>query len=83
MSSIMACRRILLIWAIQPSDRPECIRPWITQILNMEERRWILRVYIYITRPTDLRDVASVSVTVGDFHWRPDVDALLGGKCKA
>lgn len=49
----------------------------------MEERRWILRVYIYITRPTDLRDVASVSVTVGDFHWRPDVDALLGGKCKA
>ncbi|PWW75021.1 hypothetical protein C7212DRAFT_282248 [Tuber magnatum] len=73
----VATRRITLVWAIPNPEHLEWIRPWMTDILSMEKRRDVLRVLLFVTRPTSTREIHSPSATVQMFPGRPNIDTLL------
>ncbi|CUS12793.1 unnamed protein product [Tuber aestivum] len=73
----VATRRITLVWAIQNPEHLEWVRPWMTDILAMEKRREILRILLFVTRPTSTREIHSPSATVQMFPGRPNIDTLL------
>ena len=60
----VAARRVVLVWATQDPEHLEWIRPWMTEILAMEGRRKVLIIKIYITQPTESKDISSPSSTV-------------------
>ena len=77
----VACRKILLVWAVQSSTHLEWVRPWMTTILGMEGRRDILKVMVFVTKrdegPTGM-DVSSPSASVQMFPGRrPDVKSII------
>ena len=78
----VAARRILLVWVIQSPEHLEWIRPWMTQILNMESRREVLRIQLFITRPRSAKEVHSPSSTVQMFPGRPSVETLMSQECE-
>ena len=73
-----AARRICLVWVIQSPEYLEWIRPWMTTILGMDQRRDILRVQLFVTRPRSAKEIQSPSSTVQMFPGRPNVDTLVG-----
>lgn len=79
-SNTIATRRITLVWIVQSPDHLEWIRPWMTQILALPNRRKVLRVKLFVTRPKCASEVVSPSASVQMFPGRPDVDLLIGGE---
>lgn len=75
---MVAARRITLVWIIQSPEHLEWIRPWMTTILGMDNRRDILRIMLFITRPRNTKEIHSPSSTVQMFPGRPNVDTLVG-----
>ena len=73
-----ATRRVALIWTVQSPEHLEWVRPWMTSILSMPNRREVLRIKLFITRPRSPREVISPSETVQMFPGRPDLDLLIG-----
>ena len=73
----VAARRVTLVWIIQFPEHLEWIRPWMTSILNMNRRREILRVQLFVTRPRNTKEIQSPSSTVQMFPGRPNVSALI------
>lgn len=74
----VATRKIVLVWIIQTPEHLEWIRPWMTTILAMNNRRDCLRVKIFVSRPSSHKEVSSPSSTVQMFPGRPNVDTLIG-----
>lgn len=74
----VAARRITLVWIIQSPEHLEWVRPWMTSILNMERRREVLRVLLFITRPRNTKEIQSPSSTVQMYPGRPNIDTLIG-----
>lgn len=72
-----ATRRVTLIWIIQSPEHLEWIRPWMTSILNMEKRRDVLKILLFVTRPRSTKEIHSPSASVQMYPGRPDVGALL------
>lgn len=79
----VATRKVVLVWIIQSPEHLEWIRPWMTKILNMDRRRDILTIKLFITRPRSAKEVHSPSATVQMFPGRPNVDTLIGKECEA
>ncbi|KAL3426532.1 ferric reductase [Phlyctema vagabunda] len=73
----IATRRITLIWIVRDIEQLEWVRPWMDEILRMDNRREILNIKLFITRPRNPREIHSPSTTVQMFPGRPDVSMLL------
>ncbi|EEP82651.1 conserved hypothetical protein [Uncinocarpus reesii 1704] len=76
----VAARRVTLVWIIQSSDHLEWVRSWMTSILNMDRRREVLRVMLFITRPRNMKEIQSPSRTVQMYPGKPDIGTVLDGE---
>lgn len=76
-NGIVATRRITLIWTIRDFEALEWVRPWMDQILHMPNRKELLRIKLFITRPKAHREISSPSTTVQMFPGRPNIPMLL------
>jgi hypothetical protein len=73
----VATRKIVLVWIIRDAEQLEWVRPWMDLILQMQGRREILTIKIFVTRPKNPRDITSPSTMVQMFPGRPNVKLLL------
>ncbi|KAF7550688.1 hypothetical protein G7Z17_g5538 [Cylindrodendrum hubeiense] len=73
----VATRRITLVWIIREYESLEWVRPYMDTILRIPNRKDVLRIQIFITRPQNPRDIVSASTTVRMFPGRPNVPLLL------
>jgi DMSO/TMAO reductase YedYZ heme-binding membrane subunit len=76
-ASTVATRRILLVWIVRDLDCLEWVRPWMDTILQMPQRRNILTIKLFVTRPKSSREAISPSATVQMYPGRPNVGLLL------
>ncbi|KAH7066761.1 ferric reductase like transmembrane component-domain-containing protein [Paraphoma chrysanthemicola] len=70
-----ATQKVVLIWTVPDSDCLEWVRPWMDEILRMPQRKHVLRIKLFISRPKGR--VESSSDTVKMFAGRPKPDALI------
>ena len=73
----VATRRIVLVWSVKNTETLEWVRGWMDEILAMENRKQVLRLMVFVTRPRSAREVSSRSETVQMFPGRCDAKALL------
>ncbi len=73
----VATRRITLVWIMRDTEALQWVRPWMDAVLRMPNRRDILNVRLFITRPKNAKEIHSPSSTVQMFPGRPDVSTLL------
>lgn len=73
----VATRRITLVWIVRDMEHLEWVRPWMDVILQLPNRREILHIKLFITRPKSAREVHSPSTTVQMFPGRPNVMTIL------
>jgi predicted ferric reductase len=70
-----ATQKVVLIWTVPDSDCLEWVRPWMDEILRMPQRKHVLRIKLFISRPKGR--VESSSDTVKMFAGRAKPDALI------
>lgn len=73
----VATRRVTLVWIIREYESLEWVRPYMDTVLRIPNRKAILRVQIFVTRPQNPRDITSASTTVRMFPGRPNIPLLL------
>lgn len=73
----VAVRRITLVWIVRDYAALEWTRIWINQILRMPNRRDVLRIQVFVTRPSNPREIVSASATVQMFPGRPSPSTIL------
>lgn len=73
----VAARRVTLVWVIRSPEHLEWIRPWMTNILNMERRRDVLRIVLFVTQPRNTKEIQSPSSTVQMYPGRPNISTLV------
>ncbi|KAL2884537.1 putative ferric reductase transmembrane component [Ceratocystis lukuohia] len=73
----VATRKVVLVWIIPNQDLLEWIRPFMTSILELEKRRDVLRIMIFVTRPRSAKEVHSPSSTVQMFPGKPNIETLI------
>ncbi|KAL8689288.1 MAG: hypothetical protein Q9218_005009 [Villophora microphyllina] len=67
-----AVRKIILVWSVRSQDAFDWIHPWMSEILQMPNRRQVLKVLLFVTKPKHAGDVVSRSTQV----------KMFGGRCK-
>lgn len=73
----VATRRLTLVWIIREYESLEWVRPFMDTILRIPNRKDLLRIQVFVTRPQNPRDIASSSSTVKMFPGRPNIPLLL------
>lgn len=73
----VATRKVTLIWIIREYESLEWVRPFMDAILRIPNRKDLLRIHVFVTRPQNPRDIISSSSTVKMFPGRPNVPLLL------
>jgi predicted ferric reductase len=73
----VATRKIVLIWTVRLTEQLEWVRPWMDQILQMKNRRNILKILLFVTRPKSTRELVSPSATVLMYPGRPLPQVVL------
>lgn len=73
----VATRRMVLIWSVKNTETLEWVRPWMDDILAMPNRKQVLRLMIFVTRPRSAKEVTSRSETVQMFPGRCRPTELL------
>ncbi|CEJ86265.1 Putative Ferric reductase like transmembrane component [[Torrubiella] hemipterigena] len=73
----VATRKITLVWTIREYESLEWVRPYMDTILRIPNRKDLLRIQVFVTRPQNPRDIVSSSSTVKMFPGRPNVRLLL------
>jgi predicted ferric reductase len=73
----VATRRITLVWVIREYESLEWVRPYMDTVLRIPNRKDVLRIQIFVTRPLNPRDLNHVSTTVRMFPGRPNIPLLL------
>ncbi|KAK8099338.1 Ferric/cupric reductase transmembrane component 7 [Apiospora kogelbergensis] len=73
----IATRRVTLVWVIREFEALEWIRPWMNEILRMDNRRDILNMQVFVTRPKNPNQIQSPSSTVKVFSGRPNIMTIL------
>lgn len=73
----VATRKVVLVWIIQSAEHLEWIRDWMVEILSAPQRREVLKILIYVTRPTHKVKIQSPSSGVQLFPQRPNVQAIV------
>ncbi|KAL5115468.1 hypothetical protein ACEQ8H_006609 [Pleosporales sp. CAS-2024a] len=70
-----ATQKLVLIWTVPDSECLEWVRPWMDEILRMPQRKHVLRIKLFISRPKGR--VESSSETVKMFAGRAKANALI------
>lgn len=73
----VATRRITLVWIIRSYESLNWVRPFMDAILQIPNRKDILRIQVFVTRPDNPRDIARTTSTVKMFPGRPNIPLLL------
>jgi predicted ferric reductase len=73
----VATRRVVLVWAVRTTEHLEWVRPWMDRVLQLPNRREVLRVLLFVTKPRSPREVVSPSATVQMFPGRPQPQVIL------
>ena len=73
----VATRRVVLIWSVKTTETLELVRPWMDEILALPNRKAILRLMIFVTRPRSAKEVCSRSETVQMFPGRCNAKEVL------
>ncbi|KAF6835490.1 ferric reductase like transmembrane component [Colletotrichum musicola] len=73
----VATRRITLVWIVRDYEALEWVRPWMDTVLRLPNRKDILRIQLYITRPQNSQQIVSASTTVQMFPGRPNIKLLM------
>ncbi|KAL2269448.1 hypothetical protein VTJ83DRAFT_1632 [Remersonia thermophila] len=73
----VATRRVTLVWIVRDYAVLEWARPWMDQILRLPNRKDILQIRLFVTRPKAVSQVVSNSTTVQMFPGRPNIPMLL------
>ena len=73
----VATRTIVLAWSVRDVEALAWVRPWMDEILHMEGRRDVLKMYLYVTKPRGMRDLVSPSKMVKLVRGRCDPGAVL------
>ncbi|KAM3438034.1 hypothetical protein MY4824_003481 [Beauveria thailandica] len=73
----VATRKLTLVWIIREYESLEWVRPYMDTILRIPNRKDLLRIQVFVTRPKNPRDIVSSSSTVKMFPGRPNVRLLL------
>ena len=74
----VATQKIVLVWSVKNTDTLEWIRPWMDHILQMENRKQVLKVLLFVTKPRSAREVVSKSETVQMYPGRCNPGVILG-----
>ncbi|PHH68651.1 hypothetical protein CDD80_7368 [Ophiocordyceps camponoti-rufipedis] len=74
---MVATRRLTLVWIIRTYETLEWVRPYMDMILRIPNRKDVLRIQVFVTRPQNPRDIVSASSTVKMFPGRPNIPLLL------
>ncbi|AEO65058.1 uncharacterized protein THITE_2111628 [Thermothielavioides terrestris NRRL 8126] len=72
-----ATRRLMLVWIVRDYEVLEWVRPWMDKILRLPNRKQVLQVRLFVTRPKAASQVISNSTTVQMFPGRPNIPMLL------
>lgn len=73
----VATRKIVLVWSVKNTATLEWVRPWMDEILRLPNRKLVLTVMLFVTRPRSAREVVSRSETVLMFPGRCDPRVVL------
>jgi predicted ferric reductase len=73
----VAARKVVLVWIIQSPEHLEWIRDWMTEILGLPQRRSILRVLLFVTKPRSMKEIHSPSSSVQMFPGKPNIQSLI------
>lgn len=73
----LATRKIVLVWSIRDIEPMEWVKPWMTEILHMEGRREVLKIMVYVSRPTHRINPKKSKPTVQLIEGRADPGAIL------
>ncbi len=73
----IAAKKVVLIWSVRNTEHLEWIRPFMDQVLRMPNRRDVLKVLIFVTKPKSPREVVSPSRSVQMFPGRANPGILL------
>lgn len=73
----VATQKIVLVWSVKNTETLEWVRPWMDEILQMPNRKQVLKVMLFVTRPRSAREVISRSETVLMFPGRCDPGVVL------
>ena len=63
-SNITATKKIILVWSVKNTETLEWVRPWMDEILALPNRRDVLKVVLFVTKPRSRREVVSRSERV-------------------
>ncbi|KAH7037476.1 ferric reductase like transmembrane component [Microdochium trichocladiopsis] len=74
---VVATRRITLVWVMRDTEALQWIRPWMDEVLRLPNRREILSIKLFITRPKNAKEINSPSSTVQMFPGRPNISTLV------
>ena len=77
-----ATRKIILVWSVRTTETLEWVRPWMDEILAMPNRRQVLKILLFVTKPRSTREVVSRSETVQMFPGRADPKVILEKEMK-
>lgn len=73
----VATRRVMLVWIVRDHEALEWVRPWMDAVLRMPNRRQVLQIRLFVTRPKKAKEITSSSTTVQMFPGRPNIPTLL------
>ncbi|KAL9099479.1 MAG: hypothetical protein Q9163_005030 [Psora crenata] len=72
-----ATQKVVLVWTVKNTETLEWVRPWMDEILALPNRKQVLKVMLFVTRPRSAREVVSRSETVLMFPGRCDPKVLM------
>lgn len=78
----VATRKIVLVWSVRTTETLEWIRPWMDQILVLPNRRQMLKILLFVTKPRSAREVVSRSETVLMYPGRANPRVILEKEMK-
>jgi hypothetical protein len=73
----VATRKIVLVWSIRDTPTMEWVKPWMTEILGMECRREVLKIMVFVSRPSRPIDVRKCRPTMQVIQGRADPGTVL------
>lgn len=73
----VATQKVILVWSVKNTETLEWVRPWMDEILQMPNRKQVLKVLLFVTKPRSAREVVSRSETVQMYPGRCSPSVVL------
>lgn len=77
LAGTVATRKVILVWSVRTTETLEWVRPWMDEVLAMPNRKEVLKVLLFITKPRNTREVISRSETVQMFPGRANPRVII------